>query len=86
LGRPGTLVLVSFDGLPNWLQNVSRQAVMLDLLSYTDKELTNSLLLASDWLTILAISVCDLVWQREIHRRKSQYDQQNSSPFINPWG
>ena len=25
---------------------------MLRLLSYTDKELTNSLLLASDWLTI----------------------------------
>jgi len=57
LGQPGTLVLVSFDGLPHWLQNVSTQAVMLDLLSYTDKELTNSLLLAFNWLTILAISV-----------------------------
>ena len=37
---------------PNWMQNISRQAVMLYLLSYTDKELTNSLLLVSDWLTI----------------------------------
>ena len=36
----------------SWLLNVSGQAVMLYLLSYTDKELTNSLLLASDWLTI----------------------------------
>ena len=31
---------------------------MLYLLSYTEKELTNSLLLASDWLTI---SVC-VIW------------------------
>ena len=34
---------------------------LLYLLSYTDNELTNSLLLAFNWLTILAISVCDLV-------------------------
>ena len=36
----------------SWLLNVSGQAVMLYLLPYTDKELTNSLLLAFDWLTI----------------------------------
>ena len=50
---------------PNLMQNVSRQAMMLYLILDTDKELTNSLLLASDWLTILF----DLVWQREIHRK-----------------
>ena len=43
---------------PNWLQNVNRQTVRLYLLSYADKELTNSLVLASDWLS--KFSVCDL--------------------------
>ena len=52
------------------------------LLSYADKELTNSFVLASDWLT--NISVCDLVLQKEIQRKKSQNDQKNSSPFTNP--
>ena len=42
-----------------------------DLLSYADQELTNSVKLASDWLT--NISVCDLVWQRD------------SSHFTNSW-
>ena len=41
----------------NWLRYyVSRQAVRLQLLSYADKELTDSLVLASDWLS--NISVC----------------------------
>ena len=31
---------------------------MLHLLSYTDKELTNSLLLASDYLTISVCVIC----------------------------
>ena len=56
---------------------------MLHLLSYADKELTNSLLLASDWFT--NISVCNLVLQKEIQRKKTQNDWQNSSPFTNPW-
>ena len=55
---------------------------MLHLLSYADKELTNSLLLASDWFT--NISVCDLVLQKEIQRKKSQSDPKNSSPITNP--
>ena len=33
---------------PDWLTNVSRQAVRLYLLSYSDKELTNSVALAFD--------------------------------------
>ena len=55
---------------PNWLQNVSRQAVMLYLILDIDKELTNSLLLASDWLTI---SVC-VIWfdkERYIEKRNN---------------
>ena len=52
---------------PNWLQNISRQAVMLYLLSYVVKELTNSLFLASDWLTI---SVCVIWLDKEIFIEK----------------
>ena len=37
------------------MSNVSRQAVRLHLLSYTDKELTNSLVLASDWLSNISV-------------------------------
>ena len=64
------------------MQNVSRQAVMFYLLSYTGKELTNSVLLASDWLTI---SVCVIWFDKQKFIEKSQNDQQNSSPFTNPW-
>ena len=67
---------------PNWLQNISRQAVMLHLLSYAEKEPTNSLVLASDWLT--NISEINLVWKNKIQRNMSQNNQQNSSPFTNP--
>ena len=42
---------------------------MLYLLSYTDKELTNSLLLASDWLTI---SVCVIWFDKERFIEKSK--------------
>ena len=41
---------------------------MFYLLSYADKELTNSLLLASDWLTI---SVCVIWFDKERLREKS---------------
>ena len=41
---------------------------MFYLLSYTDKELTNSFLLASDWLTI---SVCMIWFDKERFREKS---------------
>ena len=67
----------------NWLQNVSREAVRLSLLSFADKELTNSLVNPTDWL--MNISECDLIWQKEIQRKKSNYDQKNFSPFTNPW-
>ena len=43
---------------------------MLNSLSYTDKEVTNSLLLASGW----TISVWDLVWQKEIQRKSYKID------------
>ena len=43
----------SFFKAPNWLQNVSRQAVMLYILSYADKELSNSLFKAPNWLKIV---------------------------------
>ena len=52
---------------PNWMQNVSRQAEMLYLILDTDKELTNSLLLASDWLTI---SVC-VIWFDKKRKEKN---------------
>ena len=42
---------------------------MLYLLSYTDKQLTNSLLLASDWLTIL---VCVIWFDKERFIEKSK--------------
>ena len=51
------------------MQNVSRQAEMLYLILDTDKELTNSLLLASDWLTI---SVCVIWFDKERFIEKSQ--------------
>ena len=50
------------------MQNVSRQAEMLYLILDTDKELTNSLLLASDWLTI---SVCVILFDKESFMEKS---------------
>ena len=51
------------------------------LLSHADKEqLTHLYLILISW----AILVCDLVWQKEIQRKKSQNDQQNSPPFTNP--
>ena len=42
---------------------------MLYLLSYTDKELTNSLLFASNWLTI---SVCVISFDKERFIEKSK--------------
>ena len=64
----GEEVTYSLFKAPNWLQNVSRQTVMLFLLSYKDKELTNSLLFASDWLTI---SVCVIWFDKERFIEKS---------------
>ena len=49
------------------------------LISFTNKELTNSLLLASDCLTI---SVCVIWFDKRDSEKKSQYDQFLS--FTNP--
>ena len=69
-----------------WIATCKTESTKFRILVvwYADKELTNlELVLASDWLT--NISVCDFVWQKEIQRKKSQNEWQNSSPFINPW-
>ena len=60
------------------MQNVRGQVVMLYLLSYTDKELTNSLLPDSDWLTI---SVCFIWFDKERFIEKSQ-DMTSKIPLL----
>ena len=51
---------------------------MLYLLSYTDKELTNSLLLASDWLTI---SVC-VIWFDKVKFNEKSKNMTSKIPLI----
>ena len=44
-----------FHLVTNWLRNFSRQVVRLHLISYPHKELLNSLVLASDWLSNISV-------------------------------
>ena len=62
------------------MRNVSRQAVMLNFLSYADKELTNCLVLASDWLR--NISVWFGSTKRDSEKNVTRYKITGNMPLL----
>ena len=77
----GLLHLVSFTDKELKLTHFSKLQIDCIMEANKHKELTNSLVLASDWLSNISVRFGLIKRDSE---KKSQYHWQNSSPFTNP--